>query len=96
VSAADRLHLAAEVPTLIVWGTRDAIIPVAHAHGAHAAIPGSRLEIFPDAGHFPHCEAPARFARTLLDFVSTTEPARLSQSDLAARLRSDDYAAAGA
>jgi pimeloyl-ACP methyl ester carboxylesterase len=63
------------------------MIPVAHAHAAHVAIPGSRLEVFADVGHFPHCEAPGRFARTLLDFVATTEPARVSQSDLGARLR---------
>lgn len=86
VNATDRLHLAAEVPTLIIWGARDGIIPVAHAHGAHAAIPGSRLEVFADAGHFPHCEAPARFARTLLDFVATSVPARVSAGDLGARL----------
>jgi pimeloyl-ACP methyl ester carboxylesterase len=87
VNATDRLHLAAEVPTLIVWGARDAMIPVTHAHAAHAAIPRSRLEVFAGVGHFPHCEAPGRFARTLLDFIATTEPARVSQSDLGARLR---------
>src|SRR5947209_2521460 len=54
VSATERLYLAAEVPTMIVWGERDRVIPPSHAHAAHAAIPGSRLELFPDAGHFPH------------------------------------------
>ena len=77
VSATDRLYLASHVPTLIVWGARDALIPVSHAHAAHAAIPSSRLEIFPDVGHFPHCEAPERFAGTLVDFIASTEPARL-------------------
>jgi pimeloyl-ACP methyl ester carboxylesterase len=74
VSATDRLYLAALVPTLIVWGGRDSLIPVAHAHAAHEAIPGSRLEIFDDAGHFPHCEAPQRFASVLVDFIDSTEP----------------------
>ena len=77
VCAADRLYLTAHVPTLIVWGDRDAMIPVEHAHGAHAAMPGSRLEIFPGAGHLPHRDQPWRFVRVLLDFIASTEPARL-------------------
>lgn len=75
VSAIDRLYLASHVPTLIVWGADDPIIPVSHALAAHDAIPGSRLEIFPDVGHFPHCEAPARFVETVVEFVETTTPA---------------------
>ncbi len=75
VSAADRLYLAAEVPTLILWGDRDPMIPVAHAHAAHAAIPGSRLELFPDTGHFPHRDDPRRFVRVLVDFMQSTAPA---------------------
>ena len=50
----DRCYLAAEMPTLIIWGERDRIIPVKHAGIAHAAMPGSRLMIFNGAGHFPH------------------------------------------
>ena len=42
VNAMDRLYLAASMPTMIVWGDRDRIIPVAHAYAAHEAIPGSR------------------------------------------------------
>src|SRR5262245_37375843 len=49
VSATDRLYLAAAVPTLIVWGDRDPIIPVDHAYAAHELVPGSRLEIFEGA-----------------------------------------------
>jgi pimeloyl-ACP methyl ester carboxylesterase len=75
VSAADRLHLAAELPTLIVWGSDDPIIPVEHAHGTHAAIDGSRLEIFDGVGHYPHVEAPEHFVAVLSDFVETTLPA---------------------
>lgn len=73
VCALDRLYLAAHLPTLIVWGERDDIIPVAHAHIAHEAIPGSRLVILPDAGHFPHIEAPEEFLDVLLDFLRTTK-----------------------
>ncbi len=76
VSARDRLHLATAVPTLVIWGDADRIIPVQHAYATHQAIPGSRLEVFAGAGHFPHCEQPARFVAVLHDFVDTTVPAR--------------------
>jgi pimeloyl-ACP methyl ester carboxylesterase len=73
VSAADRLYLASWLPTLIVWGGKDRMIPVAHAHAAAAAMPDSRVEIFEAAGHFPFNEEPARVARVLTDFVATTD-----------------------
>ncbi len=74
VSALDRIHLASHLPTLIVWGTDDHVIPVSHAHVAHDAIPGSRLELLDGVGHFPHTEAPDRFVEVLLDFLATTRP----------------------
>lgn len=74
VSAMDRLYLAQEMPTLIVWGDRDKIIPVSHAHQTHDAIPNSRLEIMQGVGHFPHVEDPFRFVEILTDFLRTTEP----------------------
>jgi pimeloyl-ACP methyl ester carboxylesterase len=86
VSAHDRLYLASDVPTLIVWGERDPIIPVSHGHAAHEAMPGSRLEIIPGVGHFPQVEDPRRFARVVLDFVGGTEPAHLEDVDLSSRL----------
>jgi pimeloyl-ACP methyl ester carboxylesterase len=76
VSANDRLYLAAAAPTLIIWGDRDDIIPVAHAYAAHEAMPGSRLEVFEGVRHFPQSEVPDRFVEVLLDFIETTEPAR--------------------
>jgi pimeloyl-ACP methyl ester carboxylesterase len=87
VSATDRLYLAAEVPTMLVWGERDSMIPVAHAHAASGAIPGSRLEIFPGAGHFPHRDDPRRFVEVVLDFLATTKPARVSDGQWQALLR---------
>jgi pimeloyl-ACP methyl ester carboxylesterase len=72
VSALDRLHRVAHLPTLIVWGARDPFIPVGHALAAHAAIPGSRLEIVDGVGHYPHCEAPERFVAVLSDFIAST------------------------
>lgn len=81
VCAADRLYLAAILPTLIVWGERDRLIPVDHADEAHRLIPGSRLEVFEDSGHFPQLDDPIRFSRVLSDFVDTTEPTELDFND---------------
>ena len=70
VNASPRLHLAATVPTLLVWGARDRMIPSWHAVTAHQAIAGSRVEVFEAAGHFPHLDDPERFAQLLRDFLS--------------------------
>jgi pimeloyl-ACP methyl ester carboxylesterase len=75
VTLLDRCYLTEAVPTLIVWGDRDGVIPVAHAHRAHEAMPGSRLEVFPGAGHFPHHADHDRFVDVLREFVGTTAPA---------------------
>ena len=61
-----------------MWGERDSIIPAAHGAAAQEAMPGSRLELFPDAGHMPHDDDPDRFARILVEFCESTEPARLT------------------
>jgi pimeloyl-ACP methyl ester carboxylesterase len=92
VSAHDRLELAALIPTLIVWGDRDSIIPLAHGEAAHAAMPGSRLEIFPGAGHMPHDADPERFAALLDDFCSSTDAARLRADHWQPLLRRGDPA----
>jgi pimeloyl-ACP methyl ester carboxylesterase len=77
VNASDRLYLAQSVPFMLVWGEHDSIIPVEHARAAHELVPSSRLEVFEDAGHFPHVDDPQRFLDVLLDFLDTTEPARV-------------------
>jgi pimeloyl-ACP methyl ester carboxylesterase len=87
VSAHDRLYLAAGLPTLILWGEKDRLIPVRHGREAHERIPGSRLEIFSGAGHFPWRDEPRRFAEVLLDFMKTTTPMPLDKERLRERLR---------
>jgi pimeloyl-ACP methyl ester carboxylesterase len=86
VSATDRLYLSEGMPTLIVWGALDTVIPVAHARAAHQAIPGSVLEIFEQSEHFPHLDEPDRFAQLLLSFLRTTQPVRLDRAQLRERL----------
>jgi pimeloyl-ACP methyl ester carboxylesterase len=81
VTAMDRLYLAARMPTLIVWGDRDNIIPVSHAYAAHEAIPGSRLEVMKGAGHFPHAEEPVRFVELVSEFMRTTAPSMITADE---------------
>ena len=69
VSAHDYLPEARTVPTLVVWGTKDRMIPAWHAITAQRSIPGCRVELFEGAGHFPHLDDPDRFADLLRDFV---------------------------
>lgn len=88
VDARNRLYLSAHVPTLLVWGDKDRIIPVAHGREAHESMPGSRFEVFPGAGHFPFNDDPERFVAVLNDFISTTEPAAFDD-DLVRRLMLD-------
>jgi pimeloyl-ACP methyl ester carboxylesterase len=95
VDASDRLYLAQAVPFLVVWGERDSISPVEHARAAHRLVPGSRLEIFPSAGHFPHLDDPLRFVRLLTDFMRTTEPAHVDSGRWTELLRSGGESAAG-
>jgi pimeloyl-ACP methyl ester carboxylesterase len=87
VNASDRLYLAADMPSLVVWGQRDPIIPVRHAGVAHRGMPGSRLEVFEESGHFPQLDDPVRFARTLADFIDDTEPADVDADTMRARMR---------
>src|SRR3954447_1883480 len=87
VSARDRLYLAKEMPTLIMWGESDRIIPARHGVQAHEEMPGSRLETFPAGGHFPHRDDPIRFVRVLDDFIRTTEPAEITDEKVRQMLR---------
>ena len=79
ITMLDRAYLAEGIPTLIVWGRRDAIIPLGHGRLIHTVMPGSELEIFDEAGHFPHHTDPARFVRVLREFMERSKPARFDQ-----------------
>lgn len=87
ITMLDRAYLAEGLPTLLLWGAHDAIIPVAHAHMAAAAMPGSTLVIFEEAGHFPHHAEPARFVETVRTFLAETTPAPFRPDVWRSRLR---------
>jgi pimeloyl-ACP methyl ester carboxylesterase len=72
VSALGKIHVSYGLPTLLIWGEQDRIIPVAHGYAAHEAVPGSRLEVLPGVGHFPHVESPTAVVDILDDFIATT------------------------
>lgn len=52
----------ARVPALVLWGERDRLIPVAHAHAYAQGLPAARLALVPGAGHYPYVCAPEAFA----------------------------------
>jgi pimeloyl-ACP methyl ester carboxylesterase len=73
ISATDKLHLAAGLPTLIVWGEDDRMIPSGHGSAAADLIPGCRCELVPGAGHYPHEDNPDLFAGLVANFITTTQ-----------------------
>ena len=59
-----------KVPTLIIHGADDQIIPLSDSEAMHTAIPDSRLEVIPDAGHLPNLEQAQLFNRAVENFLS--------------------------
>lgn len=80
VTMSDRAYLSDAMPMAVVWGRDDQVIPVRHASNAAALAPDVRVEVLPDAGHFPHKDHPEEFARILDEFVSSTEPASYNRA----------------
>jgi pimeloyl-ACP methyl ester carboxylesterase len=87
VTMLDRCYLTQSVPVQVIWGTHDVVVPVSHAWMAHAAMPGSRLEIFDRCGHFPFHDDPDRFVEVVERFIDATEPAEYDQARLRELLR---------
>jgi pimeloyl-ACP methyl ester carboxylesterase len=58
------------LPTLILWGGRDRLIPPAVGRQMHAQIASSRLIVFDDLGHVPQEEAPARTVAPVREFLA--------------------------
>ncbi len=62
-----------DVPTLVVVGEEDTLIPVSESRALHAAIRGSRLEVIAGAGHVSNMERPAAFNHVLSEFLAMLE-----------------------
>lgn len=87
VTMLDRCYLTVGMPTLLLWGSDDMVVPVDHGRVAHDAMPHSRLEVFAGAGHFPFHTHPHGVLRAIRAFLADTEPARWSAQDWRTLLR---------
>jgi len=88
VDARDRLYLSQGVPTMLMWGEHDRMIPIRHRQRAHELMPRSRFEVLTGAGHFSHNHDPERFVALLSEFIAETEPADLDEERVRAMLLS--------
>ena len=57
------------VPTHVIWGEADRIIPSAYGEAFHRLIPGSTLTMIPNAGHLPHVERAGAVAQAMQTFL---------------------------
>ena len=58
------------VPTLVIWGAQDAIVPVTHADIARDRVANAQLHILPECGHMPMMERPEEFNRLVSWFLA--------------------------
>lgn len=70
-----------KVPTLIVWGEKDSIIPVRDADEFERLISDSRKVVMKDTGHIPMAERPQAFNDVLVDFLAETGPAEEKEAE---------------
>jgi len=66
----ERLKLIEDIPTLILWGIKDKVIPTIHSELFKEAIRNSRIEIIQDAGHAPFAEKPDQVSEILRNFLT--------------------------
>src|SRR5204863_8926487 len=64
-----------DVPTLLIWGAEDGLVPPAFGEAYRALIPGARLVVLPGAGHAPFDEQTDAFVATFLDFAGAVSAA---------------------
>lgn len=67
--ASHRLLRGVKVPTLVLHGRQDVVLPVTHSERAHALVAGSELQVWEDCGHTPQLEQPAAFNAALAALV---------------------------
>lgn len=69
-----------DVPTLLLWGDKDARSPLATAHAFEAAIPGSRLVVLKGAGHVSNLDRPAEFNASVRAFLEALRPTAVTSA----------------
>lgn len=74
-----------QLPTLIVWGSADHIVPIELGRRMHALVAGSRLEILEGAGHASYLDRPDAFHAALIGFLDAPAPTPASPSSSARR-----------
>ncbi len=60
-----------DIPTLVFWGELDVLFDVSNAEHLDAALPHSKLQILPEAGHLAWADQPELFAEMIIDWVET-------------------------
>lgn len=71
-----------EIPTLVVWGDHDHILPHSHLGAATAALPRAESHVFPNTGHVPQIERPDEFAAVVEEFLSRVMAGRRRKAHL--------------
>ncbi len=81
LGAAGQHHLISErlgevrVPTLVLWGMLDKVVPFTHGRAAAQRLPDGRFQLLPGCGHMPHVECPRAFAAAVLRFLTQPDGA---------------------
>ncbi|OZF03733.1 MULTISPECIES: alpha/beta fold hydrolase [Nocardiaceae] len=90
VSAKQHFEKFESLPSLLVWGGKDRMIPASHADNIRREVPNSRVEIFSDAGHFPQLDEPDLFFRVLDQFLGAAAVSELAPIPQSTRPASSD------
>ncbi|MBC7723261.1 MAG: alpha/beta fold hydrolase [Burkholderiaceae bacterium] len=65
---------AHRIPTLLIWGENDLVLPAAHLAAAKAVFPEARSHLFAATGHMPQLERPDEFLEVVGEFLDTITP----------------------
>jgi pimeloyl-ACP methyl ester carboxylesterase len=58
-----------KVPTLVIWGRDDNLVPLSEGEDYHAKIVGSKFVVVPECGHAPPIEKPGVFLKSVFEFL---------------------------
>lgn len=84
VSALERCGSTDRIPSLIVWGEDDRVVPARQGMNAHQTMPYIHLKVFKHSGHFPHRDDPRRFVRVVDEFLARDAVERRGRAALGA------------